>query len=367
MTWVHLPDDLDTWLYSRELEAASSLRAALGGTPFAPSSGTRFARIFFSPECETECWASAPYGTTCGPSTATRGEGRSISSPPDSPASHFRSQESNAASTTPKTCGPTRAGSFARYDPGSRSWKTSQGSLLPLMGISAPFSVTWPPQGMTLGGASYLLPTLELPTAEKGSGSSVPTAGDSRNSRNCTANGGAGSTGNAGTTLCDYVTIYPTPTATPYGRNRSGSVGAKARPSLMHMARHGLWPTPTARDYKDSGENTDYARAAARGILAGVVVERGGPATPQTGNLNPGWVEWLMGWPMGWTQRRPLPDGDLEEWDGDQAPTRHVARVGREIPDRASRLKALGNGWVPASAAAAFSMLIAITQEEEER
>jgi len=26
----------------------------------------------------------------------------------------------------------------------------------------------------------------------------------------------------------------------------------------------------------------------------------------QTGQLNPSWVEWLMGWPIGWTDLKPL-------------------------------------------------------------
>ena len=56
------------------------------------------------------------------------------------------------------------------------------------------------------------------------------------------------------------------------------------------------WPTPTARDgkgaahYKDPKRNeadlTNKARSA-----DGV----------QRGSLNPMWVEWLMGFPLGWT------------------------------------------------------------------
>jgi hypothetical protein len=29
----------------------------------------------------------------------------------------------------------------------------------------------------------------------------------------------------------------------------------------------------------------------------------------QTGQLNPSWVEWLMGWPIGWTDLKPLATG----------------------------------------------------------
>jgi hypothetical protein len=60
--------------------------------------------------------------------------------------------------------------------------------------------------------------------------------------------------------LAAAVQLLPTPTATPYGTNQSASDGAAVRPSL--------------------------------GTLAG-------------GSLNPTWVEWLMGFPEGWTALEP--------------------------------------------------------------
>ena len=50
-------------------------------------------------------------------------------------------------------------------------------------------------------------------------------------------------------------------------------------------------PTPTARDYKDSGPNVNYEKARKKRRLAGSA----------GGSLNPTWVEWLMGYPKGWT------------------------------------------------------------------
>ena len=52
-----------------------------------------------------------------------------------------------------------------------------------------------------------------------------------------------------------------------------------------------LCPTPTARDYKDSGPNSNYEKLKQKGRLAGIA----------GGSLNPTWVEWLMGYPKGWT------------------------------------------------------------------
>lgn len=32
------------------------------------------------------------------------------------------------------------------------------------------------------------------------------------------------------------------------------------------------------------------------------------------GQLNPEWVEWLMGWPIGWTDLKPLEMARFREW-----------------------------------------------------
>ena len=32
------------------------------------------------------------------------------------------------------------------------------------------------------------------------------------------------------------------------------------------------------------------------------------------GKLNPEWVEWLMGWPIGWTELKPLAMDRWQQW-----------------------------------------------------
>jgi hypothetical protein len=55
-----------------------------------------------------------------------------------------------------------------------------------------------------------------------------------------------------------------------------------------------FWPTPTAHNAKEGGFPSEY--------------ERNTPtlAAQAGGSLNPTWVEWLMGWPLGWTDLKPL-------------------------------------------------------------
>ena len=60
------------------------------------------------------------------------------------------------------------------------------------------------------------------------------------------------------------------------------------------------WPTPTARDCK-SGLFSPEAKTKRDAH------SRGKPLNEQIGGqLNPTWVEWLMGWPLGWTDLKPL-------------------------------------------------------------
>jgi len=71
------------------------------------------------------------------------------------------------------------------------------------------------------------------------------------------------------------------------------------------------WPTPTSRDHKDgtakSCENVPV------NALLGRAVHVGGTPTPQM-TLNPAWVEWLMGWPIGFTDLEPLAMDRFQQW-----------------------------------------------------
>ena len=74
------------------------------------------------------------------------------------------------------------------------------------------------------------------------------------------------------------------------------------------------------------------------------------------GSLSPDWVELLMGWPQGWTSLEPLPA--LGEWGSWPATWEDgIPRTLTKVPQRIQRLKAIGNGQVPACAAAAWRIL----------
>jgi hypothetical protein len=82
------------------------------------------------------------------------------------------------------------------------------------------------------------------------------------------------------------------------------------------------------------------------------------------GQLNPDWVEWLMGWVVGWSSLEPLPREAIEEWhqgmaSGEwwRAEPEDVPRVATSVPQKTARLRAIGNGQVPATVALAWTVL----------
>jgi hypothetical protein len=102
-----------------------------------------------------------------------------------------------------------------------------------------------------------------------------------------------------------------------------------------------LWPTPTVcGNYNRKGASAssgDGLATAVRNFPTPTVAMRkgssGGALTRKTGKsrendrldyriegdasngrLNPDWVEWLMGWPIGWTALQPLEMDRFREW-----------------------------------------------------
>jgi len=62
-------------------------------------------------------------------------------------------------------------------------------------------------------------------------------------------------------------------------------------------------PTPTAHLSKEGGYPAEYTRKTPT-LTAEATKADGLP--PASGSLNPQWVEWLMGFPEGWTDLKPL-------------------------------------------------------------
>jgi hypothetical protein len=95
----------------------------------------------------------------------------------------------------------------------------------------------------------------------------------------------------------------PTPTASDHIERTSTStevLNYETNKSVSLDRWANRWPTPTSRDHKDTGDSILNGTVPVNGLLGRAV----GPSTIG-GALNPTWVEWLMGFPLGWTDCGP--------------------------------------------------------------
>jgi hypothetical protein len=181
---------------------------------------------------------------------------------------------------------------LASYDRNTSSWKTSQHSLVE--GLDE-FSETWPRSGTTRSGIAYQLPPLALRTYGTGFGSSpthsilTPTAQD-HIERQSTSTSVLNYETNKSVSLDRFAKMWPTPRVQSSRGSGPSRVGNRMD---LQTAVH-LWPTPKSRDWKDGASAGTFQRSSPD---LGKVV---GQSTT-TGALNPTWVEWLMGFPLGWT------------------------------------------------------------------
>jgi hypothetical protein len=72
------------------------------------------------------------------------------------------------------------------------------------------------------------------------------------------------------------------------------------------------WPTPTASDNRDRGNLG--SPAIQRRVKKGKQIMLSMSVSDTSGALNPQWVEWLMGWPLGWTDCDALATDRFQPW-----------------------------------------------------
>jgi hypothetical protein len=89
------------------------------------------------------------------------------------------------------------------------------------------------------------------------------------------------------------------------------------RTSATESGSSQSWPTPVASEGRDCGAKWDLlARLDKGGRIQRRIASRGGLETQQTDRsaLNPSWVEWLMGWPIGWTDLHAPATDRFRQW-----------------------------------------------------
>ena len=203
--------------------------------------------------------------------------------------------------------------------------------------------------------------------------------------------------------MVDRPDLWPTPNANSGLRGGSNVEAARARlieqgvnpeeVDGMLAKPSERWPTPLASDWKGANLKEGSKSASATG-LASAAVKRSRAAfqTPtasdakaagndgfsplgrqldaapkKAGLLNPEWVAWLMGWPVGWTSPDPMPEGGLEDWlnqnhqriwwKGEPEGLPRLTQKNETKGSRTARLKALGNGQVSLCCARSYEVL----------
>ena len=150
--------------------------------------------------------------------------------------------------------------------------------------------------------------------------------------------------------------MWPTPTVSCATGGQASRSGSRKGELLLGGAVR-TFPTPKSRDGKGQSQRGIHAQGDALPNMDD------GTGHVVGGSLSPDWVEWLMGWPPGWTSLAPLDRAVYDEWEKAGAEwwdTEHdLPRVAVGVPARAHRLRCIGNGQVPACAAMAWEILTA--------
>mgnify|MGYP007032449768 CR=1 FL=1 len=260
-----------------------------------------------SKDSATESCHGSQSGTTSPPLTATRGEGESMSSAADSPAK--TSAQPGKAPESPESeadSGERWQGSFAKFDHDSSLWRTHQCSLL---GGWEPFSETWPRWGLMRDGACWERTMSAHLTSGTGSGLlPTPLTSDHRINEKQPS-----SLARKSPQLGAVVANLPTPTSRDWkGAYSEKSQKKKFRNLLPDAAKRLQYATPQASDNRDRGHLG--SGAIQRRMKKGKQIMLSQSVSDQCGALNPPWVEWLMAWPIGWTDLKPLETGRWQAW-----------------------------------------------------
>ena len=250
-----------SWLYSQALVEEYWEGNSLDGEQSAPLNGKPIQQAYCAPDKMTAFSRLSRFGMTYKPLMEHHGEAllKSYLAAFHVPTSASQDAAQDLMESNPP-CGITWRGWLAKFDPDAYLWKTAQCSFIEDSDESL---ATFPVSGMTRGG---LLWERQM----------------SEHRINATASGlwrtpdtGGGTSG-----------------LLKQGKNHREN-GQPIQIRLVDQVNNPrLWPTITI--------NGNYNR---KGLSK---TSGDGLATVVGGPLNPPWVEWLMGWPQGWTDLKPL-------------------------------------------------------------
>ena len=321
-----------TWLFSKALMDCASLPSSpepvaeysadtlSGGEPSAQWNVMPTPQGFWRNDKMMDASRLSQFGPTLRLLTADHGEAVLMSFLAAFPAR--TSAQPGRAKASPESgpaFGLSSLESLAKYDPATCSWRTPQFSLL---GDWELYSETWPRWGSMRSGECWVRPMSVPRIKETESGlwptPNVPNGGRSlahvsewsESGRTAYHNGKKVQVG-----LESAVKLWPTPKAND-AKKRGNFDVTNPRNGLPAAAKR--WPTPVASMSKGSSPASLTRKSGAscqNDRLDHAVMASDG------GQLNPTWVEWLMGWPQDWTDLKPLEMARFHEWQQQHSPS----------------------------------------------
>jgi len=365
--WAYLP----MFLCTRAM-GASSLASPLPESSSRPSSTARLSRT-----CKRSLRFASETGISMMPQSGTMQERLTVgqwlawltSLQRDSPVNLTPRRASEGEQMTPETSGPIQRVLLGRLNPDTCSWRIQESSSAKVSSqrMRTRFWLTLPRWGMTANGELWVLEMSEHPTGGTGGGA-WPTPKASVEHHGLPRPHDRGdlqaasllwptpraeermqyNSRDSGMALSRRASEWPTPLEgdvtggrTTKGKDRPGETGLRLTAQewvtpRAEEARHSgrqtdsghqkqlvvqavTWATPTTRDHKDGANPSE--RAPTAGLLG-----RQAPRTPMLGQesstngpnsrrrLNPLFVEWLMGLPIGWTDLEPVAMASYRRW-----------------------------------------------------
>jgi len=296
-----------SWLFSQALVEEYLVDTSSDGEPFALLIGSHTQQAYCAPDKMTVFSRLSRFGMTFKPLTANRGEELlTLYRAGFHAKTSAQLEKEQALTESAAECGEKWRASFTKYDHDMFLWKTHQCSLL---GDLEPFLETWPQWGLMRNGECWEQQTLAQTTR--------------------------------GTEFGLLEKKWPTPAARDGNPTNTLETLMDGRfvdqlANRVKMVENNLWSTPTVRDWKGhtitpkfpNGFNKNLVNDVLkfptpqasdcrdRGNISNPAIQRRAEkgkqlnlsmvAHPTSGQLNPTWVEWLMGWPLGWTDLKPL-------------------------------------------------------------